>query len=126
MEKIRSPFAIETKNLWVALKGTRNGYIQLAPSSCVERFELLSPEIFNVAQAWAVALEKLEAERVLWLTLAEVVHHKHIHLYPRWPADELIGIPLFEARDTQPQPAWTPECLEALNSWAKQFQVCLI
>jgi diadenosine tetraphosphate (Ap4A) HIT family hydrolase len=121
-----NPFITNTTLPWVALVGPRQGYIQLAPSHVCESFAALSPELFTVAQAWACQLEALGAARVLWLTLAEVTHHKHIHLYPRWPDDSLQGVALFEARENTPQPLWSETSQTALAAWAQQHQVHLI
>lgn len=130
------PFLIETTCPLVALAGARNGYIQLAPQvsglqEVVTGYQALSDDLaqhlFPAAHAWARILELHGAEKVYWITLAEVVTHLHIHLYPRWVEDTLKGIPLFEQRE-QPelQPMWTPALINARVTWSEQYQVALI
>lgn len=123
---LATPFSIETDMALVALKGARNGYIQLAPRNYTTRFADLPPGLFEAARDWATCLQDLGAERVFWLMLAEVVDHQHLHLYPRWSADPLRGLDLFQARMNEPQPAWTPAVEEALKAWTARHQVEVI
>lgn len=120
------PFISSTTLPLVALRGNRAGYIQLAPAANVQTYAQLPPSLFAAAQAWAATLQAQGAPRVYWITLSEVVHHLHIHLYPRWPQDSLSGIPLFEARDTLPQPPWPQSLQAALADWAQQHGVHLL
>jgi diadenosine tetraphosphate (Ap4A) HIT family hydrolase len=106
-----SPFITETELPFVAIKGLRNGYIQLASSTLQETYE---------------ELEALQAKRVYWLTLSEAVPHLHIHLYPRWFETEPKGLSLFEQRNQEPQPLWNEPTLKKLEQWAKQFNVHLL
>lgn len=121
-----TPFQTPSNHPLVALRGTRGGYIQLAPAAPIQTYDGLPPSLFTAAQAWAHTLETLGAPRVYWITLSEVVRHLHIHLYPRWPDDTLRAIALFEARDQSPQPPWTPALEAALAHWAEQHDVALL
>src|SRR5688572_26984434 len=116
---LESPFAIETDAPLVAIKGPRCGYLQLSTNAIHTRYADLPMRLFQASQAWASRLEQLGAPRVYWITLSEVVTHLHIHLYHRWPEDTEKGVPLFEAREKQPQPAWTDAVEAALVTWAK-------
>ena len=107
----------------VAKTGQRKGYILLAPSQETLHYETLSEQALLAARAWAIRLEAMGAPRAYWITLSEVTRHLHIHLFPRWPEDALSGVPLFESRDTDPQPAWDATILAALQEWAAQYQV---
>lgn len=118
-----NPFLIATEKPLVAIRGTRNGYIMLAPSRELVNYVDLPDSLLLAAKAWAIALEKLGSPRAYWITLSELTPHLHIHLFPRWPEDTLKGIPLFESRDSAPQPAWTSQLDEALAAWATQFSV---
>lgn len=109
----------------IALRGLRNGYIQLAPSKELTLYNALDAQILIAAQHWCCALESLGAKRVYWLTLSEVLPHLHIHLYPRWSDSEIKGLALFEARHTPEQPAWTEATEAALIEWAAQHDVFL-
>lgn len=109
--------------LYIALRGARNGYIMLAPAAEITQYAELPLGIWTAAQAWAVALEQGGSPRVYTVIWSEVTRHLHLHLFPRWPEDSLRGAALFESRDTQPQPAWLPETLEALTDWARAYQV---
>lgn len=120
-----SPFLIDTDKPLVAIQGTRCGYIQLAPSQEITHYEELPESFLNAAKAWASDLEALGAKRVYWIMLSEVVPHLHFHLYPRWEGDEISGLPLFEQRDTEPQPVWTEAMLAKLASWQAEFNVCV-
>jgi diadenosine tetraphosphate (Ap4A) HIT family hydrolase len=110
----------------VAVKGARNGYLQLAPTQLTEHYGDLPPTLFAAATDWARILESLGAQRVYWVMLAEVVPHLHLHLYPRWTPDEPKGLPLFEARESAPQPAWTGTTQAALLQWAETHSVHVI
>jgi diadenosine tetraphosphate (Ap4A) HIT family hydrolase len=121
-----NPFLINTEKSTVAVCGKRGGYLMIAPSTEVQNYDGLSPEVLRAAQAWAVILEKMGSPRAYWIILSEVTRHLHVHLYPRWPEDTLKGIPLFEAREETPQPDWTPELKKALQDWASAFDVEII
>lgn len=121
-----NPFLTNTDKALVAIKGERAGYIQIAASSEVTLYQDLPEEILIAAKNWAVELEKMGAKKVYWITLSEVVTHLHIHLYPRWTDNEAKGLPLFEKRNTAPQPAWTTEMLLCLNAWADAHNTALI
>ncbi|MBK8190734.1 MAG: hypothetical protein IPK79_09840 [Vampirovibrionales bacterium] len=110
----------------VAIPGARNGYLQLAPSTRAICYADLPDVALLAAKDWAARLEALGAPRVYWLTLAEVVRRLHIHLYPRWSDDLARGIALFEARNTAPQPPWTPRTLAERAAWAERWQVAVI
>lgn len=119
-----NPFtAIQTEKPLVAVQGARNGYIMLAPSAEITDYASLPDAMPLAAKAWAAQLEQLGAPRAYWITLSEVTPHLHIHIFPRWLEDSLKGIPLFESRDTAPQPEWTPAVTQALEVWAKTYQV---
>jgi len=126
LEMTANPFLIETEQSLVAIKGLRDGYIQLAPAVETTIYTHLPDSLFQAAKAWAVVLEAHGAKRVYWLTLSEVVTHLHIHLYPRWLQDEPKGLPLFEARDVQPHPLWSAELQAALHQWAQQYDVAIV
>jgi hypothetical protein len=123
---LASPFAVDTDKPLVALPGKRAGYLQIAPSGAVTQYRDLPESALLAAKDWAILLEKHGARRVYWITLAEMVRHLHIHLYPRWEESENKGFPLFEQRDTDPQPAWTLLLYEALQDWASRYQVHLL
>jgi diadenosine tetraphosphate (Ap4A) HIT family hydrolase len=120
------PFRRETDRTLVAVKGLRGGYLQLAQPEDIRQYGDLSDALFLAARDWAARLEALGAERVYWLMLADVVPHLHLHLYPRWPEDTTKGIPLFEARNTSPQPTWTEPLETALTEWVEAHQTLLI
>ncbi len=121
-----NPFlAMADSQPYIALQGARNGYIMLAPAVEVTQYADLPPAIWTAAQAWAATLEHNGSPRVYTVILSEVTRHLHIHLFPRWPEDELRGTALFDTRDTQPQPAWTPALQAALIQWAQTHQVAL-
>jgi diadenosine tetraphosphate (Ap4A) HIT family hydrolase len=120
------PFSVETDKPLVALKETRNGYITIATSQNVEHYAEWSSHILQAAHAWAMTLEKSGCPRAYWITLSEMVRHLHIHIFPRWPEDTLKGIMLFESRNTELQPTWTPQISTALEQWAKEFNVKII
>jgi diadenosine tetraphosphate (Ap4A) HIT family hydrolase len=119
-----NPFVINTDKPYVAVKGLRCGYVQLATSQVVTEYADMPDELLTVAKAWAIRLTNLGARRVYWVTLSEVVTHLHIHLYPRWD-DELKGLALFEARNNSLQPNWSPLVLTALDDWAKTYGVAI-
>lgn len=113
-----SPFlAPDSEAPLVALKGLRNGYLQLAANRPCECYADMPPELLLAARDWAAQLEVLGAKRVYWITLSEVVRHLHIHLYPRWEEDEPKGLSLFESRENGPQPPWTKAVEAALYDW---------
>ena len=123
-----NPFQLETTLPLVALVGHRGGYIQLSPSTTVEGYEALPIRCLEAALAWASILEAQPTiARCYWITLSEAVRQVHIHLYPRY-SDELegLGIPLFEARNTLPQPPWTQALQEAFQQWAKSHAVAVL
>jgi diadenosine tetraphosphate (Ap4A) HIT family hydrolase len=123
-----NPFDIETALPLVAIIGNRGGYIQLSPSHSVEGYIQLPLACLQAALAWATIVEAQPTiARCYWITLSEAVKQLHIHLYPRYGDEtEAVGIPLFEARNTQPHPPWTAELKKALNQWAKTYGVCVI
>ncbi len=108
------------------LKGERNGNIQLATTKEVLHYKDLPSDVLIAAQDWAIELETLGAKKVYWLTLAEMLPHLHIHLYPRWETDTLKGVALFEQRETEPQPIWETNTTEALARWAKKHSVFIL
>ena len=118
-----SPFLSTTNKPLRALQGTRGGYIQLATTSVITDYASLPIDLFLAARDWAARLEALGAKRVYWITLSEVVTHLHIHLYPRWDDTEDKGTTLFDQRDTEPQPDWSPAMLAALTDWANVHDV---
>ncbi|WP_373533558.1 hypothetical protein [Vampirovibrio sp.] len=121
-----NPFkAIATQRPLVAIPGQRNGYIQLATATEITTYANLPESLFTAAKDWAALLEQSGSPRVYWITLSEVTRHLHIHLFPRWPQDSIQGIALFETRDTQPHPLWTPEQTHQLTQWANRHQVTL-
>lgn len=125
-----SPFVIATDKPLVAIvgsaTGSRRGYIQLATAKVTTSYADLPDNLFLAAKSWASLCEQLGAERIYWLTFSEVVRHLHIHLYPRWPEDNLRGPALFEARQQPEQPPWLADDLKALDTWAAQWQVHLM
>lgn len=121
-----NPFVNLTDKPLVAIKGARNGYLQLAASTETPDYSQVPDALLFAARAWAQQLETLGSPRVYWVTLSEVVTHLHIHLYPRWAEDTLKGVTLFEQRETHPQPGWTPAVNEALATWAAEFEVHLV
>lgn len=121
-----SPFLHTTDKPLAALRGRRNGYVQLATSQLVTAYSELPAELLMAARDWAVRLEALGAKRVYWITLSEAVRHLHIHLYPRWDDEEARGIPLFEQRESEPQPPWSTDLQTALSDWAKVHAVEII
>lgn len=121
-----NPFLLETEAPLVAIRGRRGGYLQLAPSTLTTRYSALPETMLAAARGWAIALEELGAQRVYWITLSEVQPHLHIHLYPRWRDDEARGLPLFEARDSDPQPEWTSAMTEKLSQWCQDYAVELV
>lgn len=57
-------------------------------------------DVDNFSDYWELArkltkilLEKLNAEKVNYVTLGEAVHHAHIHIVPRYKDDGLGGLP---------------------------------
>jgi hypothetical protein len=123
-----NPFQIETSLPLVAIVGHRGGYIQLSPSTTVEEYATLPSSCLDAALAWASILEAQPTiARCYWITLSEAVKQVHIHLYPRYTHEVAgLGIPLFEARNTLPQPSWTKELQDALEQWAKNHAVAVI
>ncbi len=122
-----NPFlAKPTDKPLVAICGKRNGYVMVAASHETLRYDDLPDDVLVAALAWAITLEGLGAEKVYWMTLSEVTPHLHIHLFPRWPEDTLKGIPLFESRDTSPQPAWADTIRAALSQWAADYEIELV
>ncbi len=118
-----NPFRVETDCPLVAIRGARAGYLMVASRREVFRYQDIPQAVFEAARSWAETLEQLGACRVYWLVLSEVTPHYHIHVFPRWPQDGLKGIPLFEARDSAPQPYWTAPLEEALLRWQEKFGV---
>lgn len=109
----------------VAIKGKRNGYIMLAPAQEVTTYANLPDEIMLAAKDWAAWLEQAGSPRTYWAVWSEVTRHLHIHLFPRWPEDTLQGVALFETRDSEPQPDWTPETLNQLTAWAERYGIAI-
>lgn len=119
-----NPFLCKTtEKPIVALAGKRNGYLMIAPSQAIVNYDLLPETPLLAAKAWAGRLEQLGSPRAYWIVLSELTPHLHIHIFPRWPEDSLKGLPLFEAREHDPQPQWTPVVQEALRCWAQEYQV---
>jgi hypothetical protein len=112
----------------VAIMGKRGGYIQLSPSHQVVGYSQVSTTFLNAALAWATCLEAQPTiARCYWITLSEAVKQLHIHLFPRYTDEtKIVGISLFEARNTLPQPDWTPSLTEALQQWASTHGVAII
>jgi diadenosine tetraphosphate (Ap4A) HIT family hydrolase len=109
---------------YIALTRNRNGYIMISTTqSEVVNYADLSLDLMAAAKAWSAILEKNGAPRVYWIMLSEETQHLHMHLFPRWPEDTQKGIPLFESRNSTPQPAWMPALEAALAEWAKTWQV---
>jgi diadenosine tetraphosphate (Ap4A) HIT family hydrolase len=123
-----NPFKIKTHLPLVAIIGNRGGYIQLSPSHQAEAYEQLPLACLQAALAWATILEAQPTiARCYWITLSEAVKQLHIHLYPRYNNEtQTVGMPLFEARNTQPQPPWLPELKIALHHWATTHGVAII
>lgn len=122
-----NPFLIDTHLPLVAIQGQRAGYIQLASSKPSETYADLPETALIAAKDWAQKLEtEFNSPRTYWITLSEAVRQLHIHLYPRWPEDTDKSLDLFNQRDTESQPKWTPDLIEALQSWAERHQVCLL
>jgi diadenosine tetraphosphate (Ap4A) HIT family hydrolase len=123
-----NPFQVATTLPLVAIMGQRGGYLQLSPSHSVETYQDLPSSCLSAAQAWATILEAQPTiARCYWIILSEAVKQLHIHLYPRYTQElETVGIPLFEARNTLPQPVWTPELRASLQQWATTHGVELI
>lgn len=118
-----SPFRVETDKAVVAVRCARRGYLMIASRQEVFRYADIPEAVFAAARAWAETLEALGAARVYWLVLSEVTPHYHVHVFPRWNDEEPRGIPLFESRDTSPQPAWNLDTQAALEQWALKHQV---
>lgn len=112
----------------VAKLGLRAGYVQLATTANQSRYSQWNELILKAALAWAQTLEAqpFNSPRVYWLTLSEEVRHLHIHLYPRWPEDNIKGLPLFEARNELAQPTWHTPLKQALSKWANTYGVYLL
>lgn len=121
-----NPFLTQTDQPFVAILGSRAGYLKIATVQEATQYAQLPDSLFHAAKAWAAILQAHGAKRVYWLTLSEVVTHLHIHLYPRWSDDEPKGLPLFESRNEPNQPKWSLELKTALNHWASEHQVHLI
>jgi hypothetical protein len=121
-----NPFQVETTLPFVAILGERNGYVQVACSRTQEKYQHLNGHVLRVALDWCRRAELEGAERVYWITLSEMVRHLHIHLYPRWEADTIRGIALFEARNEDDQPAWTPALSRQVQEWARRHDVHII
>jgi diadenosine tetraphosphate (Ap4A) HIT family hydrolase len=123
-----NPFNIETNHSLIAIVGERGGYIQLSPSHQVEAYHQLPATCLEAALAWATLLEAQPTiARCYWITLSEAVKQLHIHLYPRYTDEvETVGINLFEARNSQPQPPWETPLKVALSHWAKTYDVAVI
>lgn len=121
-----SPFAVETEKPFVALLGKRNGYIQVATTTEATTYAELNPRLMLVAYHWCQQLEALGAKRVYWITLSEAVPHLHVHLYPRWFANEVKGVELFNQRENEPQPLWNEPTKKQSEQWAEQYNVHMI
>jgi len=117
--------AVQTQEPFVALTRNRNGYIMIAAHEEKVSYADFSLDLMAAAKAWAAILEQHGAARVYWIMLSEETPHLHMHLFPRWESEGLKGIALFEARNTTPQPAWTPALEEALAAWAKEWKVAV-
>ncbi|MDX1920447.1 MAG: hypothetical protein SFU25_06890 [Candidatus Caenarcaniphilales bacterium] len=79
---IKSSFIGHSSNhKFVAIKGLRCGYLQLATSEEIINYSKLPPSLFVVAHEWMQVLEKVGAKRVYSIILSEQVKHIHIHLY---------------------------------------------
>jgi hypothetical protein len=123
----QSPFVNPAPHPLVALCGKRGGYLQVATSTFIDRYQELPTSLNLAALEWAKTLEMMGAKRVYWFILSEQVRHLHIHLYPRWSDDEALrGIQLFENRESLPQPDWSPSLHDALTDWANRHDVYLM
>jgi diadenosine tetraphosphate (Ap4A) HIT family hydrolase len=123
---IPSPFRVDTDKPVVGIPGKRQGYLMIASAREVFRYADIPDAVFSAARSWAVTVEELGAQRVYWIVLSEVTPHYHIHVFPRWPHDSGKGIPLFESRDSDPQPAWEEPASACLERWAREWDVHLI
>lgn len=123
MPTTSSPFQRITPTSLIAVRGPRNGYIQLASAELNTHYADMPSELLLAAKTWAAKLESLGAKRVYWIILSEQVQHLHIHLYPRWDDNETRGIALFEQRDSGPQPVWESHVQTALIDWANTHKV---
>ena len=123
-----NPFNMKTALPLVAIIDNRGGYIQLSPSHSVESYNQLPLACLEAALAWATVLEAQPTiARCYWITLSEAIKQLHIHLYPRYTHEaETVGIPLFEARNTEPQPSWKADLKDALSQWAKTYGVAIV
>ena len=123
-----NPFNMKTALPLVAIIDNRGGYIQLSPSHSVESYNQLPLACLEAALAWATVLEAQPTiARCYWITLSEAIKQLHIHLYPRYTHEaETVGIPLFEARNTEPQPSWKADLKDALSQWAKTCGVAIV
>lgn len=122
-----SPFlGHSSEKKFVAIKGLRAGYIQLASSEEIINYSDLSPLLFLAALDWMKALEELGAKRVYSIILSEQVKHIHVHLYPRWDEQEEKGLDLFAKREQKDQPIWSQEMNFLLDKWAEDNNVFII
>jgi diadenosine tetraphosphate (Ap4A) HIT family hydrolase len=120
---VENPFANKTSKPFVAIKGCRAGYLQIAESREVTSYGELSLELLAASKNWANILQECGAKRVYWITLSEVVQHLHIHLYPRWSDEESKGIDLFQERNNPEQPVWNDQLNKALQDWSNKYNV---
>jgi diadenosine tetraphosphate (Ap4A) HIT family hydrolase len=124
-----NPFVINTSKPLVAIKGRRAGYIQLATSTYINTYAQLPVRLFEAAKLWAAIVETHGAKKIYWITLSEVVDHKHIHLYPRWHKDNLDGLDLFNNRINDEKTtinSWNSLLSDALLDWSNEYDVELI
>jgi diadenosine tetraphosphate (Ap4A) HIT family hydrolase len=121
-----SPFAIETDKPYVAIKGKRGGYIQLATAKPVTNWADMPDELLQLAKQWCATLQAHGAKKVYWIVLAEQVEHLHIHLYPRWSDDEPRGLELFEQRFEEQAFGWDAALVEELNAFLRVKNVDLV